>query len=109
MHFQDKCEGNIELKGLKFHYPARRDVQVLKGLTLTAKYGETVALVGTSGCGKSTIVHLLERFYDPEEGEVVSTGAFSSMWFKPVEPESEIICFLDSLIDKEPYYFSTKI
>jgi ABC-type multidrug transport system fused ATPase/permease subunit len=94
------CEGNIELKGLKFHYPARRDVQVLKGLTLTAKYGETVALVGTSGCGKSTIVHLLERMYDPEEGEVVSTGAFSSMWFKPVEPESEIICFLEPSLVK---------
>jgi len=76
MHFQDKFEGNIELKGLKFRYPARRDVQVLKGLTITAKYGETVALVGTSGCGKSTIVQLLERLYDPEEGEVVSTGAF---------------------------------
>ena len=70
----DKCEGNIELKGLKFHYPARRDVQVLKGLTLTAKYGETVALVGTSGCGKSTIVQLLERMYDPEEGEVMVDG-----------------------------------
>jgi hypothetical protein len=36
MHFQDKFEGNIELKGLKFRYPARRDVQVLKGLTITA-------------------------------------------------------------------------
>jgi ABC-type transport system involved in cytochrome bd biosynthesis fused ATPase/permease subunit len=44
----------------------------LKGLTITAKYGETVALVGTSGCGKSTIVQLLERMYDPEEGDVVS-------------------------------------
>lgn len=54
-----------------FHYPARPDVQVLKGLTIKVKQGETIALVGTSGCGKSTTVQLLERFYDPKEGKVV--------------------------------------
>lgn len=44
--------------------------QVLKGVSLEINRGETVALVGSSGCGKSTIIQLLQRFYDPEEGEV---------------------------------------
>ncbi|CAC5420869.1 Multidrug resistance protein 1A,ATP-binding cassette sub-family B member 5,Phosphatidylcholine translocator ABCB4,Multidrug resistance protein 1 [Mytilus coruscus] len=49
-----KIEGDIELSKVEFHYPARPDVQVLKGLTIKAKQGETIALVGISGCGKST-------------------------------------------------------
>ena len=43
---------------------------MLQGLELTVKSGETVALVGSSGCGKSTILHLLQRMYDPSEGKV---------------------------------------
>ncbi|CAC5380494.1 ABCB1 [Mytilus coruscus] len=70
----DKFEGDIEFTKVKFRYPTRPDVQVLKGLTIRAKPGETVALVGTSGCGKSTTVQLLERFYDPEEGHVTFDG-----------------------------------
>lgn len=74
---QDNIEGDIEFTNVKFRYPTRPDVQVLKGLTIRAKPGETVALVGTSGCGKSTTVQLLERFYDPEDGQVVSFVSFS--------------------------------
>jgi len=44
--------------------------QVLRGVHLQIRRGQTVALVGSSGCGKSTIVQLLQRFYDPEEGKV---------------------------------------
>jgi len=44
--------------------------QVLKGVNLEIRRGQTVALVGSSGCGKSTIVQLLQRFYDPEAGQV---------------------------------------
>lgn len=44
---------------------------VLRGLNLTVEMGETLALVGGSGCGKSTVIQLLERFYDPQEGTVV--------------------------------------
>ena len=65
-------DGEIQYKNLKFFYPTRPDVKILKGLSLTIKPGQTVALVGESGCGKSTLVSLLERFYDPEEGSVVS-------------------------------------
>jgi len=60
------------LRDTKFRYPTRKDIQVLQGLTLTVAPGETLALVGASGCGKSTTVQLIERFYEPEEGEVVS-------------------------------------
>ena len=67
---QDKLEGTIEFQNVSFRYPARQEVQVLNGLNLTVKKGETVALVGESGCGKSTIIKLAQRFYDVEEGQV---------------------------------------
>lgn len=47
-------------------------VQVLKSLNLEIERGKTLALVGASGCGKSTVIQLLERYYDPESGIVVS-------------------------------------
>ena len=71
-----EVEGKIELKGVKFHYPSKTDVQVLKGIDLTIdnKKNRVVALCGTSGCGKSTIISMIERFYDPTEGEVLFNG-----------------------------------
>ncbi|XP_078320716.1 ATP-dependent translocase ABCB1 isoform X3 [Crassostrea virginica] len=69
-----KVEGNLTLRNVKFRYPAREDVQVLKDVSLDISRGETVALVGSSGCGKSTIIQLLQRFYDPEEGEIALDG-----------------------------------
>ena len=57
---------------MKFAFPTRPDVTVLKGLGVEVEPGQTVALVGESGCGKSTCIQLLERFYDPAEGQVVS-------------------------------------
>ncbi|CAC5425120.1 ABCB1 [Mytilus coruscus] len=69
----EKVEGNILFKDLYFTYPARPDVQVLKRLSLEVRKGQTVALVGSSGCGKSTGIQLLQRFYNPEQGEVKTT------------------------------------
>nr|CAB3219616.1 multidrug resistance protein 1A-like [Phallusia mammillata] len=60
----------VDYSKVKFNYPTRPDVQVLKGLNLGIEPGKRVALVGQSGCGKSTCIQLLERFYDPVEGAV---------------------------------------
>uniref|UniRef100_A0A8C9NLU7 ABC-type xenobiotic transporter n=1 Tax=Serinus canaria TaxID=9135 RepID=A0A8C9NLU7_SERCA len=67
-------EGNIEFRNVHFAYPTRPEVQVLQGLSVKVKKGQTLALVGSSGCGKSTSIQLLERFYDPAEGQVLADG-----------------------------------
>lgn len=66
--------GEIELKDVHFRYPSRPDVPVLRGLTVRAPAGSHLALVGSSGSGKSTIIALLERFYDPDRGVVLLDG-----------------------------------
>ena len=64
--------GKVEIKNLNFHY--REDQAVLKGLTFSVEPGEMVALVGPSGAGKTTLVQLLHRFYDPVSGEIRVDG-----------------------------------
>ncbi|NXB08943.1 ABCBB protein, partial [Cnemophilus loriae] len=70
----DDFKGSIEFLNCKFTYPSRPDIQVLKGLSISVEPGQTLAFVGSSGCGKSTSVQLLERFYDPEKGSVLIDG-----------------------------------
>ncbi|CAM6101079.1 unnamed protein product [Calypogeia fissa] len=70
----DAVEGHIELRNVDFAYPARPDVFVFKNFSLVIPPGKTVAIVGTSGSGKSTVVSLIERFYDPVAGEVLLDG-----------------------------------
>uniref|UniRef100_A0A3P9JV34 ATP-binding cassette, sub-family B (MDR/TAP), member 11a n=1 Tax=Oryzias latipes TaxID=8090 RepID=A0A3P9JV34_ORYLA len=70
----ENFKGEVEFLNCKFTYPTRPDTQVLKGLVVSVKPGQTLALVGSSGCGKSTGVQLLERFYDPDEGKVLIDG-----------------------------------
>ncbi|RYP32537.1 hypothetical protein DL767_005149 [Monosporascus sp. MG133] len=70
----EKCVGEIEVKALEFSYPSRPDTKVLNGLSLSIPAGKTTALVGASGSGKSTIVGLLERWYDPAAGMVLFDG-----------------------------------
>uniref|UniRef100_A0A8D0G3B9 Bile salt export pump n=1 Tax=Strix occidentalis caurina TaxID=311401 RepID=A0A8D0G3B9_STROC len=70
----DDFKGSIEFLNCKFTYPSRPDIQVLNGLSVAVKPGQTLAFVGSSGCGKSTSVQLLERFYDPEKGNVFIDG-----------------------------------
>jgi ATP-binding cassette subfamily B (MDR/TAP) protein 1 len=67
-------EGNIELKGVEVVYPSRKDTKVLKGVDISIPALKTTALVGLSGCGKSTILGLLERFYEPTAGSVRLDG-----------------------------------
>ena len=70
----DDCVGNIELQDVAFSYPSRPDSQVLNGLSLSIPAGKTTALVGASGSGKSTIVALLERWYDQASGTITLDG-----------------------------------
>ncbi|XP_061464554.1 bile salt export pump isoform X2 [Rhineura floridana] len=70
----DNFRGSIEFLNCKFTYPSRPNIKVLNGLSVSVKSGQTLAFVGSSGCGKSTSVQLLERFYDPEEGKVLIDG-----------------------------------
>ncbi|MEJ6640648.1 MAG: ABC transporter transmembrane domain-containing protein [Octadecabacter sp.] len=67
--------GEIAFENVDFAYPARPGVQALDGVSFTVKPGETVALVGPSGAGKTTIIQLLLRFYDPSSGQITLDGA----------------------------------
>ncbi len=66
--------GDIEFEDVWFRYPTRKNEWVLKGLSLRIKAHETVALVGESGCGKSTMVALILRFYDVDSGRILLDG-----------------------------------
>ena len=70
----NRLRGAVAFEGVDFRYPSRPEIPVLRDLTLRAEPGERVALVGPSGAGKSTIVSLLLRFYDPQEGRVLLDG-----------------------------------
>ncbi|MDF1794240.1 MAG: ABC transporter transmembrane domain-containing protein [Thalassobaculaceae bacterium] len=67
-------EGRVAFEGVTFRYPSRPDTSALNDLTLSVAPGETVALVGPSGAGKTTVFQLLLRFYDPASGRVVVDG-----------------------------------
>jgi ABC-type multidrug transport system fused ATPase/permease subunit len=66
--------GNIEFANVSFNYPARPDIKVLKDVSYRIPAGSTVALVGSSGCGKSTSLQLIQRFYDPTVGHISIDG-----------------------------------
>jgi ABC-type multidrug transport system fused ATPase/permease subunit len=71
---KERLAGKIEFKNVDFTYPSRPDVPILKKFTLNIEPGTTVALVGQSGSGKSTIIQLIERFYDPFGGVIQMDG-----------------------------------
>uniref|UniRef100_A0A3Q2Y0M0 Bile salt export pump n=1 Tax=Hippocampus comes TaxID=109280 RepID=A0A3Q2Y0M0_HIPCM len=99
----DNFQGNIEFIDCKFTYPTRPDIQVLNGLNVAVRPGQTLAFVGSSGCGKSTSVQLLERFYDPDKGRVLIDGRESTLVNVP---------FLRSkigIVSQEPILFDCSI
>ncbi|KIO12002.1 hypothetical protein M404DRAFT_994061 [Pisolithus tinctorius Marx 270] len=99
----EKVVGEITLEDVRFSYPARPDVPILRGVDITFEAGKTAALVGASGCGKSTIISLVERFYDPLNGSVKLDGVdlrdLNIKWLR-----SQI-----GLVSQEPVLFATTI
>ncbi|XP_066095034.1 ATP-binding cassette sub-family B member 5 [Saccopteryx bilineata] len=99
----DTCEGNIEFREVSFFYPCRPDVLILRDLSLSIEKGKTVAFVGSNGCGKSTSVQLLQRFYDPVEGQVLLDGVdakeLNVQWLR-----SQI-----AIVSQEPVLFNCSI
>ena len=74
-HKQDTpIQGDIEFRNVSFRYPGRPDKLVLNDLSFKVNKGSKVALVGESGCGKSTVIQLLQRFYDVDSGEILLDG-----------------------------------
>ncbi|XP_023569389.1 multidrug resistance protein 1 isoform X2 [Octodon degus] len=102
-HKPDNIKGNLEFRNVHFRYPSRKEVKVLKGLNLQVQSGQTVALVGNSGCGKSTTVQLIQRLYDPSEGEVCIDGL--DIRTLNVKYLREII----GVVSQEPVLFATTI
>lgn len=100
----ESLKGEIRFEGISFAYPTRPDHIVLKDFNLTLKQGQTVALVGSSGSGKSTVAALLERFYEPTSGSIFIDGVklneVSPLWLR-----NEVIGY----IDQQPILFGCSI
>lgn len=69
-----KLNGNVSLQHIGFSYPSRKEIQVIKDISIEAQSGQQVAIVGPSGAGKSTLVSLLLRFYEPVTGRILFDG-----------------------------------
>ncbi|KAK1289985.1 ABC transporter B family member 19 [Acorus calamus] len=99
----EEVHGNIELKEVAFSYPSRPDVLIFRDFSLFFPAGKTVAVVGGSGSGKSTVVALIERFYDPNQGQVlldnVDIRTLQLGWLR-----DQI-----GLVNQEPALFATTI
>ncbi|CAF5151127.1 unnamed protein product, partial [Rotaria magnacalcarata] len=69
-----KFTGDIEFKNVHFTFPSRQEAPILNGFNVKIPSGKTLALCGPSGCGKSTAIQLIQRFYDPEQGQITLDG-----------------------------------
>lgn len=93
-----RIKGIIEFKNVSFKYRSR-DEFALKNLSFKVNQGETVALIGESGCGKSTTLQLIQRFYDINEGQILIDGKNISE-LKPSSIRSQI-----SIVQQTPAIF----
>jgi ABC-type multidrug transport system fused ATPase/permease subunit len=99
----DDLKGDILFSDVTFNYPSRKDVIVLNEFNINIQQNTTIALVGSSGCGKSTCVQLIQRFYDPLTGQITIDGKniqeLNLSWFR-----SQI-----GVVNQEPILFDTTI
>lgn len=99
----DDLNGDIELKEVCFSYPTRPNELIFNEFSISIPSGTTTALVGQSGSGKSTVISLIERFYDPQSGEVlidnINLREFNLKWIR-----GKI-----GLVSQEPILFSCSI
>lgn len=98
----DGCK-TYELKDLQFSYPLAPDHKILNGVSMNIRRGDFVAFVGASGCGKSTMISLLERFYDPTSG-TISVDSHSLASFSPGRYRRHV-----ALVQQEPSLFPGSI
>ncbi|XP_009347047.1 ABC transporter B family member 19 [Pyrus x bretschneideri] len=104
---EGKClsdvSGNIEFKEVTFSYPSRPDVIIFRNFSIFFPAGKTVAVVGGSGSGKSTVVSLIERFYDPNQGQVlIDSVDIKTLQLKWLRDQI-------GLVNQEPALFATTI
>ncbi|XP_027169291.1 ABC transporter B family member 5-like [Coffea eugenioides] len=99
----DHVEGEIEFRNVSFRYPSRRNIEVLSNFSLTITHGSKTALVGKSGCGKSTVVSLIQRYYDPDSGGIFIDG------FDLKELRLEHLRKKIGLVSQEPVLFTLSI
>ena len=100
---REQCIGTVTGKEITFEYPTRPDTKVLQGLNLEAMSGKTVALVGQSGCGKSTMMGLLLRWYDITGGELNFDDLSVKKWNL-----TTMRSFM-AIVGQEPVLFNTSV
>mmetsp|Transcript_4328 Transcript_4328/g.10411 ORF Transcript_4328/g.10411 Transcript_4328/m.10411 type:complete len:725 (-) Transcript_4328:208-2382(-) len=96
-------EGHIEFKDVHFHYPSRPKIKIMNGLSVNLPPGKTLALVGASGCGKSTFIYLIERFYDCQGGSILIDG-MDILKYDPQWLRDQV-----GLVQQEPVLFAMSI
>ncbi|KAL5700419.1 ABC-type xenobiotic transporter [Ranunculus cassubicifolius] len=99
----EHVKGEIEFQHASFTYPTRPDIKILRDLCFTVQPGKTIALIGESGCGKSTVISLLQRFYDLDSGQIMLDGIeiqkFQLKWLRKQM----------GLVSQEPLLFNDTI
>ncbi|XP_051899584.1 antigen peptide transporter 2-like [Pristis pectinata] len=99
----ETLKGHLEFRDVSFSYPTRPNIQVLKNVSFEVRSGEVTALVGPSGGGKTTCVSLLQRFYQPQSGQILLDG-------KPIEEyEHKYYHSKVALVGQEPVLFALSV